>query len=167
MHTKADKSWGQMTVGQHLAVPYIRSVQTIAVDSHEWSRSFEYPEIPGCVVQARATLLGLAALEFSRVSILLHLLGSGLMPTPPRLPLRGFDVRGDLLDKRIDIPASVLNLSELQAQTSGEVLDISKRLAQLSELTSTDSPWPYDGGNGIDLANVPNGVSAGSVRNSV
>lgn len=77
-----------MTPEEHLAVPYVLVVESVARPDGEWVRRAQYPELPGCVVEAASPLEAIAKLEEARVQWILTRLERGEPVPVPRPPLR-------------------------------------------------------------------------------
>ena len=70
------------------AVPYLLVMDSVERGG-EWLRRAEYPELPGCVVEAPSALEAIDKLEQERVRLLRHLWTRGAPIPVPRPPLRG------------------------------------------------------------------------------
>src|SRR5918911_4932577 len=46
----------QMTLEEHLAVPYVLRMESVAGPGGEWLRRAAYPELPGCVAEGASPL---------------------------------------------------------------------------------------------------------------
>jgi hypothetical protein len=77
-----------MTPEEHLAVPYVLVMESIARPDGEWTRRASHPELPGCAVEAASPLDALDQLEELRVRYILERLARGEPVPVPRPPLR-------------------------------------------------------------------------------
>jgi predicted RNase H-like HicB family nuclease len=69
------------------AVPYLLVVESVPRDG-DWVRRAEYPELPGCAVEASSVLEALHQLERERRRVLTELWERGAPIPVPREPLR-------------------------------------------------------------------------------
>lgn len=69
------------------AVPYLLVLETVERDG-VWLRRAEYPELPGCAVEAPSAVEALGRLEGQRRRVLADLWGRGAPIPVPRPPLR-------------------------------------------------------------------------------
>jgi hypothetical protein len=76
-----------MKVGDYLRAPFVIRAQSVELPSGEWVARFEYPELPGCVVEGASVSDTLAAVDRKRVELILELLREGRPPLVTR-PLR-------------------------------------------------------------------------------
>lgn len=70
------------------AVPYLLVLESVERDG-AWVRRAEYPELPGCAVEAGSAVEALGQLEGERRRILADLWARGASIPVPRPPLRG------------------------------------------------------------------------------
>jgi hypothetical protein len=68
------------------AIPYLLVLETVERGG-QWRRRAEYPELPGCAVEAETALEAIAALEAKRVDVLRGLWTRGEVIPIPRAPL--------------------------------------------------------------------------------
>jgi len=68
------------------AVPYLLVMESIERDG-QWLRRAEYPELPGCVVEALSAVEALEQLERERLRLLRQLWTRGASIPVPRPPL--------------------------------------------------------------------------------
>ncbi len=73
----------------YLAVPYVLMIESVERDDGEWVRRAEYPELPGCVVEAYSAVEALDKLEEERTRIIRELWRRGAAIPVPRPPLAG------------------------------------------------------------------------------
>jgi hypothetical protein len=132
-----------LTIGEHLVVPYIRSAKSVQRDD-AWSRVFEYVELPGCRIESTSTLEALAALELARVAWILRRIHDGVRPPVPRRPLSIVDIRGRLRAEGVEIPQEVLELRAGSAADLEELARIATVLEGRSRILDRADPWPYD-----------------------
>jgi predicted RNase H-like HicB family nuclease len=78
----------QLTLEQHLAVPYILDVAAVEDENGDWACRLAYDELPGCAIRAASPVDGLQALERLRERIIAGLVEHGLPVPVPRPPLR-------------------------------------------------------------------------------
>ena len=76
----------QLTLDEHLAVPYILDVASIQDETGDWCCQFAYDELPDCVVRDDNPIDALDALERLRVRIIVELVASGVSVPVPRPP---------------------------------------------------------------------------------
>lgn len=77
-----------MTPEEHLAVPYILTMESIERPDGEWVRRASYPELPGAVAEAFSPLDAIEQLETMRRDLIMDLLQRGQTVPVPRPPLR-------------------------------------------------------------------------------
>jgi predicted RNase H-like HicB family nuclease len=77
-----------MTLEEHLAVPYVLCLESVAGPDGEWQRRARYPELPGCVGEGASPLEAIARLEEARVQYIAGRLARGEPVPVPRPPLR-------------------------------------------------------------------------------
>lgn len=77
-----------MTFEEHLAVPYILTMESVEGPDGEWVRRAAYPELPGCVAEAFSPIDAIEQLEEVRQRCILQLLERGEPVPIPRPPLR-------------------------------------------------------------------------------
>jgi hypothetical protein len=77
-----------MDLKDYLAVPYVLAVESVRGPSGEWVRRAEYPELPGCAVEAYSAVEAIDRLEEERVRYIQRLLEAGEPVPVPRPPLR-------------------------------------------------------------------------------
>lgn len=70
------------------AVPYVLVIESVRRGA-EWLRRAEYPELPGCAVEAPSALDAIEGLERERRRLLRELWDRGAPIPMPRPPLRG------------------------------------------------------------------------------
>jgi len=78
-----------MTLEEHLAVPYVLRMESVARPDGDWVRRALYPELPGCVAEADSPLEAIERLEQSRVQYIVERLERGEPIPVPRPPLQG------------------------------------------------------------------------------
>jgi len=83
----ADESNATRDLDYYEAVPYVLVMDSVERGG-EWLRRAEYPELPGCVVEAPSALEAIEQLEQERVRLLRHLWARGAQIPVPRPPLR-------------------------------------------------------------------------------
>ena len=69
------------------AVPYLLVLESVERGG-QWRRRAEYPELPGCAVEAESAVDALALLEARRADVLRQLWERGEAIPVPRPPLR-------------------------------------------------------------------------------
>ena len=77
-----------MTLEEHLAVPYVLCLESVAAPDGEWLRRAHYPELPGCVGEGASPLDAIARLEEARIHLITDRLARGEHVPVPRPPLR-------------------------------------------------------------------------------
>lgn len=77
-----------MTPEEHLRVPYVMVISSVERPDGEWVRRAEYPELPGCVVEADTPLEAIDRLDEARVRCILERLDHGEPVPVPRPPLQ-------------------------------------------------------------------------------
>jgi predicted RNase H-like HicB family nuclease len=77
-----------MTPEDYLSIPYILEAVSVRTESGVWMRRLEYPELPGCVVEADTPIEALDRLEKLRERYILGRLERGEAVPVPRPPLR-------------------------------------------------------------------------------
>lgn len=77
-----------LTAEEYLAIPYMLEAESVKTESGTWVRRLEYPELPGCVVEADTVLEALDRLERLRERYILDRLERGEDVPVPRPPLR-------------------------------------------------------------------------------
>lgn len=77
-----------MTTEQYLNVPYILELWSTQKLDGEWVRHAEFPELPGCAVEAPTAVEAVEKAEQARVEYLLSCLERGEQVPVPRPPLR-------------------------------------------------------------------------------
>lgn len=77
-----------LSAEEHLRVPYIVELWAVPGPDGSWLRHAEFPELPGCVVEAPTTVEALDRLEEQRVLAILDRLARGEPVPVPRPPLR-------------------------------------------------------------------------------
>lgn len=70
------------------AVPYVLAVESVQRDG-EWRRRAEYPELPGCAVEASSVVEAIEKLEDERRRVIRQRWDQGAAIPVPRPPLRG------------------------------------------------------------------------------
>jgi hypothetical protein len=121
-----------MTLAELLSIPFIRGALSVSGDSGAWCRRFEYPEIPGCYVEAQTALDGMRALELTRVAQLLHMVAAGQHPPTPRAPLRSLDVAAQLRDFGLTVPGDLLLMDHARADGDPRVTALAEQAANLA-----------------------------------
>lgn len=71
-----------------LGIPFVAVVYSIEHDDGEWYRRAEYPELPGCAVEAESAREAMDRLEEKRIEILAAAALSGEPILTSRHPLR-------------------------------------------------------------------------------
>ena len=69
-------------------IPYLLIVESVE-RCGEWLRRAEYPELPGCAVEAASVTEAIGKLDQERLRLLRELWHGGLPIPTPRPPLRG------------------------------------------------------------------------------
>jgi predicted RNase H-like HicB family nuclease len=82
---------------EDLAVPYVLVVYSVKDNDH-WVRHVEYPELPGCVAEARSPLEALRRLDQLRAEIIIDMHKRGEAPPRPRPPLQSGLATGSPID---------------------------------------------------------------------
>ncbi len=77
-----------MTLEEHLAVPYVLCVESVALANGDWVRRATYPELPGCVAEAASPVEAIERLERARTQHIAERLARGGAVPVPRPPLR-------------------------------------------------------------------------------
>ena len=77
-----------MELAEYLAVPYMLVVHSVELPDGSWVRRAEYPELPGCVAEARDVLTAIDELEAQRVRYLARAFLRHEEIPVPRPPLR-------------------------------------------------------------------------------
>jgi hypothetical protein len=121
-----------MTLTQLLSIPFMRGAESVSDETGAWARRFEYPEIPGCVIEAQTALDGLRALELLRVARLLTTVAGGHEPPCPRPPLQSLDVAGQLKDFGLEIPLDLLALDEHEAVGDPRIGPLAEKAALMA-----------------------------------
>ena len=83
----SDSEIGQ-TLDYYDHVPYLLAVESVQRDG-EWLRRAEYPELPGCAVEAPSAVEAIEKLEDERRRVIRQLWDRGAPIPVPRPPLRG------------------------------------------------------------------------------
>jgi predicted RNase H-like HicB family nuclease len=81
-----------MELSEYLAVPYVLVIESVERPDGEWVRRAEYPELPGCAVEAYSAVEAIAKLEEERVRCIQRLLDDGEPVPVPRPPLRSLSM---------------------------------------------------------------------------
>lgn len=76
-----------MELSDHLAVPYVAVVYSVERSDGTWWRRAEYPELPGCAVEAPSATEAMERLEQARVEFIVAALARGEEVPVPRPPL--------------------------------------------------------------------------------
>lgn len=76
-----------MDINDYLAVPYVVAMESVRRPDGEWVRRAEYPELPGCYVEAYSAVEALELLEAERARYIQRLLDEGAPVPVPRPPL--------------------------------------------------------------------------------
>lgn len=71
-----------------LAIPYVAVFYSVELADGEWVRRGEYPELPGCVAEARDTADAMDLLERRKRELIAGALARGEPVPRPRPPLR-------------------------------------------------------------------------------
>lgn len=74
-------------VDYYEGVPYVLVIESVERGG-EWLRRAEYPELPGCAVEAPSAIEAMEKLEQARRRLLRHLWDRGAAIPVPRPPLR-------------------------------------------------------------------------------
>jgi len=69
------------------AIPYLLVLESVERGG-QWRRRAEYPELPGCAVEAETAIEAIDALEVKRADVLRQLWERGEAIPVPRAPLR-------------------------------------------------------------------------------
>ena len=77
-----------MEFADYIAIPYVAVVSSVETPDGEWVRRAEYPELPGCRVEARSLLAAMDQLEELRIRRLAEAYKRGEEIPVPRPPLR-------------------------------------------------------------------------------
>jgi predicted RNase H-like HicB family nuclease len=77
-----------MRLSDHLAVPYVAVVFSVERPDGSWWRRAEYPELPGCAVEAPSAEEAMELLELERIRLIVTALARGDEVPVPRPPLR-------------------------------------------------------------------------------
>jgi predicted RNase H-like HicB family nuclease len=77
-----------MTLEEHLAVPYVLCLESVARPDGDWVRRACYPELPGCVGEGATPFEAIERLEQARVQFITERLAQGAPIPVPRPPLR-------------------------------------------------------------------------------
>jgi predicted RNase H-like HicB family nuclease len=75
------------SLADYEAVPYLLVVESVEREGH-WLRRAEYPELPGCAVEAASVLEAMETLELERRRLLRELWERGAPIPVPRPALR-------------------------------------------------------------------------------
>lgn len=78
---------GVRDLGYYEAVPYLLVLESVERGG-QWRRRAEYPELPGCAVEAESAIEAIDALEAKRAAVLRRLWERGETIPLPRAPLR-------------------------------------------------------------------------------
>jgi predicted RNase H-like HicB family nuclease len=78
-----------MDLAEHLAVPYVAVVFSVERPDGTWWRRAEYPELPGCAVEAPSAVDAMELLERTRIRLICAAYARGEEIPVPRLPLPG------------------------------------------------------------------------------
>jgi predicted RNase H-like HicB family nuclease len=76
-----------MTLEEHLAVPYILTMESIRRPDGEWVRRASYPELPDCVAEAESPIDAIEQLDQLRRTQITEMLKRGETIPVPRPPL--------------------------------------------------------------------------------
>ena len=76
-----------MTPDEHLRVPYTMIIASVRRADGAWVRRAEYPELPGCIVEADSPLDAIDRLDMLREELILRQLARGEPVPVPRPPL--------------------------------------------------------------------------------
>lgn len=80
-----------MDLSDYLAVPYLLVIESVECADGEWVRRAEYPELPGCAVEAYSAVEAIELLEGERARYIQQLIERGApvpLPRPPLAALR-------------------------------------------------------------------------------
>ena len=78
----------ELTADDYLHVPYVLDVWSEMGPDGDWMRHAEFPELPGCSVNALSAVEALERLDEMRVEYILTRLARGEDVPVPRPPLR-------------------------------------------------------------------------------
>jgi predicted RNase H-like HicB family nuclease len=73
---------------EYLAVPYILAVESIRKPDGNWLRRAEFPELPGCAVEAETAVEAVERVEEEKVRYIVERLERGEYVPVPRPPLQ-------------------------------------------------------------------------------
>jgi predicted RNase H-like HicB family nuclease len=76
-----------MTAEEHLSVPYVMVLESVAGPDGDWLRQASYPELPGCIARAATPIEAIDRLEEQRVQYIMDRLEAGQPVPVPRPPL--------------------------------------------------------------------------------
>lgn len=71
---------------EDLAVPYVLQMSSVEQDGN-WLRRAEYPELPGCAVEAVTALQAVREVDELRIRMIVEMRRRGERPPRPRPPL--------------------------------------------------------------------------------
>ena len=77
---------GDLDLAYYEAVPYLLVLESVERGG-QWRRRAEYPELPGCAVEAETAVEAIDALEAKRLELLRDLWEHGEPIPVPRAPL--------------------------------------------------------------------------------
>lgn len=77
-----------MELEEYLAVPYILAVESVRKPDGSWVRRAEFPELPGCAVEAESAVEAVEQLEAEKVRYIAERLKRGEPVPVPRPPLQ-------------------------------------------------------------------------------
>ncbi|MEB3100569.1 type II toxin-antitoxin system HicB family antitoxin [Ferviditalea candida] len=77
-----------MRLEDYLAVPYILEIWSVKRPDGIWVRHAEYPELPGCAVEAISTMEVIEKAEEARIEYIHTRVSRGEQLPVPRPPLR-------------------------------------------------------------------------------
>jgi len=78
-----------MELSDHLAVPYVAVFYSVEHADGSWWRRAEYPELPGCAVEAPSAADAMDLLEQERIRLIVAAYARGEEVPVPRPPLHG------------------------------------------------------------------------------
>jgi predicted RNase H-like HicB family nuclease len=79
---------GVRDLAYYEAVPYLLVVESVERGG-QWLRRAEYPELPGCFVEAESAVEAMEKLESERRRLIRQMWDRGTPIPAPRAPLRG------------------------------------------------------------------------------
>jgi predicted RNase H-like HicB family nuclease len=76
-----------MNLEEHLAVPYVLTMESVCRPDGEWVRRAAYPELPNCVAEAESPIDAIEQLDELRRNRIVEMLRKGEHIPVPRPPL--------------------------------------------------------------------------------